>query len=104
MKDKMVAGEGILALVWSGDAQYAINLNPNLAYVVPREGSNVWMDGMVIPASAQNKENALAFIDFLCRSEIAQMNCEYIEYSSPNQAAIELMGEDYSNNANLNPS
>ena len=103
-KDKMVAGEGILALVWSGDAQYAINLNPDLAYVVPKEGSNVWVDGMVIPASARNVDNAHAFIDFLCRPDIAQLNCEYIEYSSPNQAAVALMGEEYMENPNLNPS
>ena len=103
-KDKMVAGEAALALVWSGDAQYAINLNPDLAYVVPKEGSNVWVDGMVIPASAANTENAHIFIDFLSRPEIAQMNSEYIEYSSPNAGAVELMGEDYTENTNLNPS
>jgi len=103
-KDKMVAGEGILGVVWSGDAQYAINLNENLAYVVPKEGSNVWVDGMVVPRAAKNPENALKFIDFMSRPEIAQMNCEYIEYSSPNQAAIDLMGEEYLENPNLNPS
>ena len=103
-KDKMPAGEGTLAVMWSGDAQYAINLNENLAYVVPKEGSNIWIDGMVIPKSAPNKENAEKFIDFLCRPDIAQMNCEYIEYSSPNAAAIELMGEDYINNQTINPS
>ena len=104
-KDKMVAGEGILAVMWSGDAQYAIDNDPDgkLAYVVPDEGSNVWIDGMVIPASAPNPENALAFIDFLCRPEIARMNCEYIRYSSPNKGAIELMGEEYTANTNLNP-
>ncbi|NLB39342.1 MAG: extracellular solute-binding protein, partial [Clostridiales bacterium] len=53
-KDKMVAGEAALALMWSGDAQYAINLNENLAYSVPKEGSNVWVDGMVIPKTAPN--------------------------------------------------
>lgn len=103
-KDKMVAGEGILALVWSGDAQYAINLKQSLAYAVPREGSNIWVDGMVIPASAQNIDNAHQFIDFLCRPDIARLNCEYIEYSSPNSEAIKLMGEDYTENTNLNPS
>ncbi len=102
-KDKMVAGEGILALVWSGDAQYAINLNENLAYAIPKEGSNVWVDGMAIPAGARNKSNAEAFIDFMCRPDVAQMNCEYIEYSSPNAAAVALMGEEYLSNPNLNP-
>lgn len=103
-KDKMINGEAALALVWSGDAQYAINENEDLAYVVPKEGSNVWVDGMVIPANAANYENALKFIDFLCRPDVAQMNAEYIEYSSPNKAAIELMGEEYTSNPNLNPS
>ena len=103
-KDKMVAGEAALAVVWSGDAQYAINLNENLAYVVPREGSNVWVDSMVIPRSAPNPENAHIFINFMSRPDIAQMNAEYIEYSSPNAGAIELMGEDYTGNPTLNPS
>ena len=102
-KDKMVAGEAALALMWSGDAQYAIDLNPDLAYAVPVEGSNVWVDGMVIPKDAKNKENAEIFINFLCRPDIAQMNCEYICYSSPNAGAIELMGEAYTGNPVQNP-
>jgi len=103
-KDKMVGGEGALALMWSGDAQYAIDLNPDLAYAVPKEGSNVWVDPMVIPKDARNKENAEAFINFLCRPDIAQMNCDYIRYSSPNSGAIELMGEEYTSNSVMNPS
>ena len=82
-KDKMVAGEAALAVMWSGDAQYAIDLNPDLAYAIPKEGSNVWVDCMVIPKTAKNKENAEAFINFLCRPDIAQKNCEAIWYSTP---------------------
>ncbi|MDD3212491.1 MAG: spermidine/putrescine ABC transporter substrate-binding protein [Eubacteriales bacterium] len=102
-KDKMVAGEAALALVWSGDAQYAIDLNPDLAYVVPDEGSNIWVDGMVIPKAAKNKENAEKFIDFMCRPDIAVMNCEEIWYSTPNTEAINLMGSEYSDNLTMNP-
>jgi len=102
-KEKMVANEAALALVWSGDALYAMELNENLAYAVPKEGSNVWVDAMVIPATAKNKENAEKLIDFLCRPDIAQRNCEYIWYSSPNEGAIELMGEDYQQNLTINP-
>jgi len=102
-KDKMVAGEAALALVWSGDAQYAIDLNPDLAYVVPQEGSNIWVDGMVIPKAAKNPENALKFIDFMCRPDIAKINCEEIWYSSPNTEAIKLMGDSYINNLTMNP-
>ena len=102
-KDKMVAGEAALAVVWSGDALYAMELNEDLAYAVPKEGSNVWVDAMVIPATAKNKENAEKLIDFLCRPEIAQKNCEYIWYSSPNEGAIQLMGEEYTENLTINP-
>ena len=102
-KDEMVAGNGALALMWSGDALYAMEKNEDLAYAVPKEGSNIWVDPMVIPATAKNKENAEKLINFLCRPDIAQMNCEYIWYSSPNTAAIELMGEDYTENPTINP-
>ena len=102
-KDKMVGGEAALALVWSGDAQYAIDLNPDLAYIVPIEGSNIWVDAMVIPRGARNKVNAEIFIDFMCRPDVAQMNCNEIWYSTPNTVAVELMGEDYQNNLTMNP-
>jgi spermidine/putrescine-binding protein len=102
-KDKMVAGEAALALVWSGDAQYAIDLNPDLDYVVPKEGSNIWVDAMVIPKGSKNKANAEAFINFMSRPDIARLNCEAIWYSSPNTGAIELMGDEYINNPVMNP-
>ncbi|MBP3636720.1 MAG: spermidine/putrescine ABC transporter substrate-binding protein [Clostridia bacterium] len=102
-KDKMVAGEAALAVMWSGDAQYAIDLNPKLAYCIPKEGSNVWVDCMVVPKNAKNYDNAMKFIDFLCRPDIAQKNCEAIWYSSPNSGAIELMGTAYTDNYVMNP-
>ena len=102
-KDKMVANEAALAVVWSGDAQYAIKLNQDLAYAIPKEGSNVWVDAMVIPKGARNVANAEKFIDFMCRPDIAKMNCEEITYSSPNKAAIQLMGDFYTKNPVMNP-
>jgi len=102
-KDKMVAGDGALAVVYSGDAEYAIELNDKLAYVIPDEGSNIWVDCAVIPKDARNVENAYKFIDFLCRPDIAQKNVEAIWYMSVNQDAIDLMGEDYSSLYVLNP-
>ncbi len=102
-KDKMVAGEAALALMWSGDAQYAIDLNPDLVYVLPQEGSNIWVDAMVIPKGAKNKDNAETFINFMCRPDIAQMNCNEIWYSTPNVEAVKLMGDDYVNNTTMNP-
>ena len=109
-KDKMVAGEAALAVMWSGDAMYAIDLNDELDYFVPTEGSNVWIDGAVIPKTSKNKENAEAFINFLCRPDIAALNWNYIWYSTPNKGAIELIEDpegdyayDYSSNHTLSP-
>ena len=107
IKDRMVAGEAALSVVWSGDAEYAIEMGEEqgieLCYVIPWEGSNIWVDPMVVPKNAPHYENAMRFIDFLCRPDIAQMNCEEIGYCSPNAGAIELMGEDYQANPVLNP-
>ena len=110
-KDKMVAGEAAMAVMWSGDAMYAIDLNDELDYFVPTEGSNVWIDGAVIPKTSKNKENAEIFINFLCRPDVAALNWNYIWYSTPNKGAIELIEDpdgdyayDYSANHTLSPS
>lgn len=93
-KDKMAAGEAAMAVMWSGDALYAIDKagdDIELGYFIPNEGSNVWCDAAVIPKTAKNKENAEKFINFLCRPKIAALNWNYIWYSSPNMGAIELI-------------
>ena len=103
VKDKMVAGEAPMAVVWSGDALYAMSQSEDLQYVVPKEGSNVWVDGMCIPKGSKNKDLAEQFINFMCRPDIAKMNMEYIYYSTPIQAVIDGMTDDEKNNQTLNP-
>ncbi|MCL1796012.1 MAG: spermidine/putrescine ABC transporter substrate-binding protein [Clostridia bacterium] len=93
-KDKMIAGEAAIGVVWSGDAAYAIERNEDLRYVVPVEGSNVWVDAMCVPKGARNKENAEIFINFMCRPDIALMNFEEICYSTPNTGALEMLDEE----------
>lgn len=83
VKDKMIAGEGALAVVWSGDAVYMMAKNPDLAYAIPKEGTNLWVDGMVILKGAKHKAEAEEFINFLTRPDIAKKNVEYIGYASP---------------------
>ncbi len=103
-KDMMVGGEAALALVWSGDALYAMEKNDDLAYCVPVEGSNIWVDSMCIPKGSENKEAAMLFIDFMCRPDIAYRNQQYIYYSSPVQAVVDTMYTDEERaNLTLNP-
>lgn len=93
VKDKMIAGEGAMTIAWSGDAFYCMDLNESLAYSVPKEGSNLWFDSMVIPNTSKNQEEAELFIDFMCRPEIARMNAEYIGYSTANEEGRALLEE-----------
>ena len=101
VRDKMIGNEAALGVIYSGEAIYTQRENPNLEYVIPKEGSNVWIDGWVIPKNARHKENALKFLDFLCRPEIALKNFEYITYSTPNKAARALIEDDDIRNSTI---
>ena len=104
VKDKMIAGEAAVALVWSGDATYCMDENDELDYVVPEEGSNIFFDAICIPSDAKNVSGAEKFIDFLCRGDIAAKNYEYVGYAIPNTAAIEILGaEEYNTSPVNNP-
>lgn len=83
VKDRMIAGEGALAVVWSGDAQYIMERNKDVAYIIPKEGTNIWIDSMVILKGSKNKDAAMAFIDYMMRPDIAKKNVEYIGYATP---------------------
>ncbi len=103
IKDKMANGEAAMGLVWSGDAITSMAINPDLAYCVPKEGSNIWADGMVIPKTCKNYDGAMQFINFMLRPDIAAMNSEYIGYSTPNDGAMELIDEELMNDPTFNP-
>ena len=101
VRDKMIGNEAALGVIYSGEALYTQRENPNLEYVIPKEGTNVWIDSWVIPSNAQNKENAEKFINFLCRPDIALMNFEYITYATPNKAARNLIEDDSIRNSRV---
>lgn len=94
VRDKMIGEEAAIGVIYSGEAIYTQRENENLEYVIPKEGTNVWIDSWVIPKNAPNKENAEAFINFMCREDIALMNFDYITYSTPNDAARALIEDD----------
>lgn len=87
----MVNEEAAVALTWSGQAADMMNSNENIDYIVPEEGSNLWFDNFVIPRTAKNIEGAHAFLNFLLRPDIAAQNTDYVGYTTPNEAALELM-------------
>ena len=98
VRDKMIGGEAALGVIYSGEAIYTARENPDLVYVVPKEGTNVWIDSWVITRDSKNVENAEKWIDFMCRGDIALKNFEYITYSTPNVIAQEnIEDEDIKN-------
>ena len=101
VRDKMIGDEAAIGVIYSGEAIYTQRENENLEYVVPKEGSNVWIDCWVIPKASKNKENAEAFINFMCRPDIALMNFDYITYSTPNDAARALIEDEAIRNSEI---
>ena len=85
-KEMMTKGKVALNMTWSGDAVWAIEeaktIGVDLDYVVPKEGSNIWFDGWVIPKYARNPKAASYFINYLCMPEVALANMEAIGYVS----------------------
>lgn len=109
VRDKMIGGEAALGVIYSGEMLYIqsevadLGLDYTLEYVIPEEGTNLWIDSWVIPANAPNKENAEKWIDFMCRPEIAKKNFEYITYPTPNKGAFDLLDPELQNNKAVFP-
>ena len=109
VRDKMIGGEAAVGVIYSGEMLYIqdevanLGLDYDLEYVIPEEGTNLWLDSWVIPKNEKNKENAEKWIDFMCRPEIAKANFEYITYPTPNKGAFELLDEEMQNNKAVFP-
>lgn len=93
-RDEVVAGNAIMAVVYSGEAYLGNQYNENLAYVIPKEGSNVWLDSWGVTKYCDDLDAAQKFLDFLCREDIARKNFEYIYYSTPNEAVIDGLSDE----------
>lgn len=99
--DGMANGDMDIAIMYSGDAAYVISENSDMSYLEPSQGTNIWVDAMVIPANSSCPALANEFINFMMEDDIAQMNSEYVGYTSPNTAVRDyLSGElgDYFEN------
>jgi len=94
--DKLESGEAAIGPYYAGDYLLMYENNPDLKLVIPKEGTNRFVDAMCIPKGAENKENAEIFINYMCSVDASMKNAEFIGYTSPNtevEKVIEL--EDY---------
>ena len=90
----MEGGEAAIAPYYAGDAIIMMEENPDLAFAIPKEGTNYFVDAMCVPATSANKEAAEMYINFLCETEVALANCEYIGYSTPQVEAEQLLPDE----------
>lgn len=103
-KNQIVSGNADIGIIYSGESYNSIKENPDLAYVIPKEGSNIWIDSWVIPTTCQNKELAEKFIDFSCRGDIAKLNFDIDYYPTPNNLLYESLDKEIRNNPCIFPS
>ncbi len=100
---KLEAGNADIAVIYNGEAYLAMENNDALDFIVPSDGTCMWLDAFAIPANAENAAYAETFLDFLCREDIAAMNFEYIYYSTPNQAVLDSLDAEIRANTAIFP-
>ena len=104
IKTMMKLEEAPIGMGYSGDAAAVAEENPNVQYILPKDGSAVWTDNFAIAHTAVNVEGAYAFINFMLRPENAARNAAYVGYSTPNEKAKELMDPEVTSDETFYPS
>jgi len=102
-QNQILAGDLLLAMSYSADAIRVSQENPSLRYVIPRSGSSLWTDTMVIPNTAPNPDAAYAWINFMLQPDVAAQMCQRLSIATPNQVAVEQLPPELRNNTNLFP-
>ncbi len=101
--DKMASGEAAIGPYYAGDARILMEENEDIGFYVPNEGTNFFVDAMCIVKGTQHKAEAEAFINFMTDPEISLENIEYICYSTPNSATMEMLDPEIAGNPNYYP-
>lgn len=102
-RNQILTGDLLLSMCYSGDAVNIIKENPKLKYVIPKSGSSLWTDTMVIPRTSGNIDGAYAWINFMLQPEIGAKMSDRLGMATTNQAGLELLPQDVQNNTTLFP-
>ncbi|MGC9325608.1 MAG: ABC transporter substrate-binding protein [Desulfomonilia bacterium] len=95
--------EVVIGQIWGGEVYQANQEMPELKYIYPKEGAIFWVDNMVIPKGAPNRDNAHTFINYMLRPDVAKMNSEYVGYATPNLEALKMLDEETRNHKAVYP-
>lgn len=102
-KNEIQDGTIWLGQAYNGDALQVMEENESVGFVLPVEGSTLWVDFLAIPKNSENKELAHKFIDFLLCEKVSLINAEFVQYATPNKAAYKLLPEEIQNNKSIYP-
>lgn len=102
-KQAFLNQEVVAGMIWNGEIYMAADENPAISYLYPKEGAMFWVDNMIIPVNAPNKDNAHKFIDYILRPDSAKQICEYVGYAPANEAAMALYDDALKNNKTVFP-
>ncbi len=90
--DNMAQARKALGVIYSGDAAYVMSENENMGFYMPKSGTNLWSDAMVIPKNAKNPKLANEFVRYITSYDAAMDNSSYVGYTSPNKEVMEELG------------
>ncbi len=99
----LVKGEVLAAQMYSGDALYLREILPDIEYVIPEDGTNLWIDYWALSAHSNSKDLAFAFLDFINEPKIAARLADYLQYPTPNLAAKKLLPPEHLDDPLINP-
>ncbi len=102
-QNQMLAGDLVLVMCYSADAIRVSQENPKFKYVIPRSGSSLWTDTIVVPKTAPNLDGAYAWINFILQPEVAAQVSQRLSVATPNRAGFEQLPKQIQNNTNLFP-
>ncbi len=102
-KNKVVSGDAVLAIVYSGDAIRAMGEDQNVAFALPKEGTIIWVDAMTIPAQARNLDGACAFMNWILDAATGAKLSNFNRYATPNQASLPLINKEDRENPCIYP-
>ena len=92
--DGMANGEKDIAVMYSGDASYVLSENPDMAWIEPNQGTNIWVDAMVIPSNSSCPGLANAFINYIISEDVQMENSAYVGYTSVDTKVAEFMASE----------
>ncbi|MBW4537797.1 MAG: spermidine/putrescine ABC transporter substrate-binding protein [Myxacorys chilensis ATA2-1-KO14] len=102
-RDQIIAGDLLISMCYSADAVSVINQNKKLKYVIPKSGTSIWSDTMVVPKTAPNRDAAYAWMSFMLQSDVAAKVTERLFFATPNLAAFRQLPESLRSNVSLFP-